>query len=85
MFCSGIENAKSEKEKQLKETEQAVCLGITRLNALTAPLLCMYVCTYVCMYVQCLFFLYFNNCEHVHMHMYIRRYLNLDRQSVNWS
>ena len=56
-----------------------------RLNALTAPLLCMYVCTYVCMYVQCLFFLYFNNCEHVHMHMYVRRYLNLDRQSVNWS
>ena len=48
MFCSGIENAKSEKEKQLKETEQAVCLGITRLNALTAPLLCMYVRTYVC-------------------------------------
>ena len=53
MFCSGIENAKSEKEKQLKETEQAVCLGITRLNALTAPLLCMYVRTYV----QCLLFL----------------------------
>ena len=48
MFCSGIENAKSEKEKQLKETEQAVCLGITRLNALAAPLLCMYVCKYVC-------------------------------------
>ena len=53
MFCSGIENAKSEKEKQLKETEQAVCLGITRLNALAAPLLCMYVRMYVCMYSVC--------------------------------
>ena len=37
VLCSGIENAKSEKEKQLKEMEQGVRLWTSRLDALTAP------------------------------------------------
>ena len=62
MFCSGIENAKSEKEKQLKETEQVVCLCISRLNALTVP-----------HYYNCTRFLFVpTTVVHVYVRMYIR-------------